>query len=129
MKVLRIKAKHLEPPFTAAPEGGDDLAGGAHHGDGSPHSAHASPVDSPEGSRDVSCKKPSWFDRLMHKMKKSFCLKLEMQDRAYEAYVDARKSTTRQKAIMKKLDIPVSPETSRSITPKDQWISKITWSS
>jgi hypothetical protein len=129
VKALRIKAKHLAPPFAPAPEGEDDPAGGAHGGDGSPHSAHASPAGSPEGSRDLSRKKPSWVDRLMNKMKKSFCLKLEMQDRAYEAYVDARKSTTRQKAIMKKLDIPVSPETSRSITPKDQWISKLTWSS
>jgi hypothetical protein len=30
---------------------------------------------------------------------------------------------------MKKLDIPISPETSRSITPKEKWISKHTWTS
>jgi hypothetical protein len=30
---------------------------------------------------------------------------------------------------MKKLDIPISPETSRDITPKEKWISQHTWTS
>jgi hypothetical protein len=30
---------------------------------------------------------------------------------------------------MKKLDIPISPETSRSITLKEKWISQHTWTS
>jgi hypothetical protein len=81
VKGLRIKAKHLAPPFVPAPEGADDPEGGAHGGDGSPHSARVSPAgthDSHEVSVDVPIKKPSWFDQLMRKMKKSFCLKLEL---------------------------------------------------
>jgi hypothetical protein len=30
---------------------------------------------------------------------------------------------------MKKLDLPMSPESDRSITSKDKWISHYTWSS
>jgi hypothetical protein len=65
----------------------------------------------------------------MRKIKKSFCLKMEMQDHAYEAYVESRKACQRQKAIMRKLDIPVSPETSKSITPRDKWCSEYVWTS
>jgi hypothetical protein len=81
VKGLRIKAKHLAPPYAPAPEGEDDPVGGAYGGDGSPDSARASPDgahDSHEVSMDLTRKKPSWFDRLMSKMKKSFYLKLEM---------------------------------------------------
>jgi hypothetical protein len=72
---------------------------------------------------------PTWMGRLMRKIKKSFCLKMEMQDCAYEAYVESRKACQRQKAIMRKLDIPVSPETSKSITPRDKWCSEYVWMS
>jgi hypothetical protein len=109
-KGLRVKKVHIQPAARGerpVPEGEGDA-----------------PEDEPRMEEE-----PSWMGKLMGKLKRSFCLKLDMQDRAYEAHVRARKDTRRQKAIMKKLDLPVSPESDRSITPKDKWISHYTWSS
>jgi hypothetical protein len=66
---------------------------------------------------------PSWLNKLMGKMKKSFCLKLDLQDRAYEAHKKEKNARRCQKEIMTKLDLPVSSGSKKSITPKEKWIS------
>jgi len=71
-------------------------------------------------------KEPSWFKKFQVKLKKSFCLKLDLQHRMYEAHVYHKKAAARQKDMMRKMQIPVSPTTSADgqITPKEEWISK-----
>jgi hypothetical protein len=109
-KCLRVK-KHAEP-----------LVPG-----GQPHPED--PVDETEEQPRMD-QEPSWLNRLMGKMKKSFCLQLDMQDRAYEAHKKEKLARRCQKEIMTKLDLPVSSGSEDSITPKEKWVSHYsTWSS
>jgi hypothetical protein len=66
---------------------------------------------------------PSWLKNLTGKLEKSFCLKLDMQDRVYEAHKKEKNARRRQKEIMGALNLPVSLGSEKSITPKAQWIS------
>ena len=66
--------------------------------------------------------------KLMAKLKKSFCLKLEIQDQMYDAHLNEKKSRQCQKAIMTHLNLPVSDGSEGVIPPKEEWISKIKWS-
>ena len=71
---------------------------------------------------------PSWFGRLMNKMKKSFCFKKEMENKMYEAHYQDKKSRQCQKEIMKALQLPVSDGSENNITPPEEWKSGIRWS-
>ncbi|KAK1620115.1 hypothetical protein QYE76_025632 [Lolium multiflorum] len=67
---------------------------------------------------------PSWYTKLKIKVKKTFCLQLDIQERMYDAYVAEKKARRRQKSIMAKLGVEVSPPGSEeTILPKPQWIS------
>jgi hypothetical protein len=67
---------------------------------------------------------PSWYTKLKIKVKKTFCLQLDIQERMYDAYVAEKKARRRQKSIMAKLGVEVSPPGSEeNILPKPQWIS------
>ena len=59
----------------------------------------------------------------MAKIKKLFCLKTDMQDRAYEQYVATRKCLKNDKAIMDALKIPRSPSTENGTMTRSKWIS------
>ncbi|KAK1646189.1 hypothetical protein QYE76_063994 [Lolium multiflorum] len=52
---------------------------------------------------------PSWYTKLKIKVKKTFCLQLDIQERMYDAYVAEKKARRRQKSIMTKLGVEVSP--------------------
>ena len=68
--------------------------------------------------------KPSWYNKLKIKVKKTFCLQLDIQERMYDAYVGEKKARQRQKSIMRKLELEVSPPGSEeNIIRKPQWIS------
>jgi len=51
----------------------------------------------PEPVETRSDVEPSWLKRMFCKMKKSFCLKLDLQDRLYEEHVNAKKDRQCQK--------------------------------
>ena len=62
---------------------------------------------------------PSWFKQFKEKAKKAFCFN---QDRAYEAHVFQKKSTKRQKDMMRSMNLKVSPPGSEeNITPEAAW--------
>ncbi|KAK1681654.1 hypothetical protein QYE76_042502 [Lolium multiflorum] len=52
---------------------------------------------------------PSWYTKLKIKVKKTFCLQLDIQERMYDSYVAEKKAQRRQKSIMSKLGVEVSP--------------------
>jgi len=72
---------------------------------------------------------PSWFKKLMGKLHKSFCLKVDLQERMYEEHARAKKDRQRQKQILRHLQLPVSDGSEGIITPKEKWISSHRWSS
>ena len=78
VKELRIKA-HL-PPKTKPID--PEVAAEAERASGS-----APPLE-----------EPSWFKKLQIKAKRAFCLKLDLEDRLYEAHVYHKKAAQRQKA-------------------------------
>ena len=124
---------HLEKSFEVKPHKQPRTAeerAAAEAGTGTPTvptraAASSVPYDVQRATHD---KEPSWVGKLMIKMKKSFCLKLEIQDRMYDAHQNEKKSRRCQKAIMTHLNLPVSDGSEGVITPKDEWISKIKWS-
>ena len=67
---------------------------------------------------------PSWFKKLQIKAKRAFCLKLDLEDRLYEAHVHHKKAAQRHKAMMRHMQIPVSDGSEEVITPKNKWVSK-----
>ena len=67
-----------------------------------------------------SDEEPSWLKKMMRKLKKSFCLKLDLQDRMYEEHVNAKKDRQRQKQLMKHFQLPVSDGSEFSITPRGE---------
>ena len=67
---------------------------------------------------------PSWFKKLQIKAKRAFCLKLDLEDRLYEAHVYHKKAARRHKAMMRHMQIPVSDGSEEVITPKEEWVSK-----
>ncbi|KAK1646410.1 hypothetical protein QYE76_064215 [Lolium multiflorum] len=67
---------------------------------------------------------PSWYTKLKIKVKKTFCLQLDIQEHMYDSYVAEKKARRRQKSNMRKLGMEVSPPGSEeNIIPKPQWIS------
>ena len=76
-----------------------------------------------------SDEEPSWLKKLMGKLMKSFCLKIDLQDRMYEEHVNAKKDRQRQKQLMKHFQLPVSDGSENVITPKEKWVSSQRWSS
>ena len=73
---------------------------------------------------DSFCEEPSWLKKMMGKLKKSFCLKLDLQDRMYEEHVNAKKDRQRQKHLLRHFKLPVSDGSEYSITSEEKWISK-----
>jgi hypothetical protein len=62
---------------------------------------------------------PSWYTKLKIKVKKIFCLQLDIQERMYDSYVVEKKARRPQKSIMRKLGVEVSPPRSEeTIIPK-----------
>ena len=124
---------HLEKSFKVKPHKQPRTAeerAAAEAGTGTPTvptraAASSVPYDVHRATHD---KEPSWVGKLMAKLKKSFCLKLEIQDQMYDAHRNEKKSRQRQKAIMTQLNLPVFDGSEGVITPKDEWISKIKWS-
>jgi hypothetical protein len=111
-KRLLVK-KHEDPiePGTEPPQ--DDIPEADVGGSGPSH------VDESE---------PSWVKKMMNKLKKSFCLKIDLQKRMYKEHEGAKKDRQRQKQIMRKLELPVSDGSEDEITPEEDWISKQQWS-
>jgi hypothetical protein len=67
---------------------------------------------------------PSWCTKLKIMIKKTFCLQVDIQERMYDSYVAEKKARRRQKSIMSKLGVEVSPPGyEENILPKPQWIS------
>ncbi|KAK1681680.1 hypothetical protein QYE76_042528 [Lolium multiflorum] len=86
-----------------------------------PHMALGGPP--PESAYDPDLE-PSWYTKLKIKVKKTFCLQLDIQERMYDSYVAEKKARRRQKSIMTKLGVEVSPPGSEeNIIPKPKWIS------
>jgi len=83
----------------------------------------------PEPMETRSDGEPSWLKKMMSKLKKSFCLKLDMQDRMYEEHVNAKKDRQHQKQLLRHFQLPVSDGSENSITPEEKWLSKQHWSS
>ena len=73
-------------------------------------------------------KEPSWLGKLMTKLKKSFCLKQEIQGQLYDAHSNEKKARRRQKAIMRGMNLPVSDGSEDVITPEEEWLSNLKWS-
>ena len=67
---------------------------------------------------------PSWLKKLNIKLKKSFCLKLDIEEHMYDAHCYHKKAARRQKEMMKKMGHEVSSGSEGTITPKEQWLSK-----
>ena len=72
---------------------------------------------------------PSWAKRLFRKMRKSFCLKANIEDRLYEAHVRAKEDRVRQKAMMRHFQLPVSDDSDPEVTPEEEWKAGVQWSS
>ena len=104
VKELRIKA-HL-PPKTKPLD--PEAAAEAERASGS-----APPLE-----------EPTWFKKLQIKLKRAFCLKLDLEDRLYEAHVYHKKAAQQQKAMMRHMQIPVFDGSEEVITPKNEWVSK-----
>jgi hypothetical protein len=68
-----------------------------------------------------------WFRKLTERVKASWCFKADLQDRMYYQHKQDKKSRQRQKAIMRKLDVPVSDGSEERITDKEAWVSKQKW--
>ena len=62
-------------------------------------------------------------------MRKSFCLKANIEDRLYEAHVRAKEDRVRQKAMMRHLQLPVSDDSDPEVTPEEEWKAGVQWSS
>ena len=67
---------------------------------------------------------PSWFKKFQIKAKRAFCFKLDLEERMYEAHVYHKKAAARQKAMMRAMNMPVSPGSEGEITPPEEWKSK-----
>jgi hypothetical protein len=65
-----------------------------------------------------------WMARMAAKISRMFVLKVDINQRQYQAH-RARKMDKRDtKLIMRKLNIPVEDGSETSITPKEEWLSK-----
>jgi len=74
-------------------------------------------------------KTKGWFAKLTARLKKSFCLKLDLQDKMYYEHEQNKKIRHRQKAMMTHMGLEVSDGSENVITPREEWISKHKWSS
>ena len=74
-------------------------------------------------------KTKGWFAKLTARLKKSFCLKLDLQDKMYYEHEQNKKIRQRQKAMMTHMGLEVSDGSENVITPREEWISKHKWSS
>ena len=68
-----------------------------------------------------------WFGKLTARLKAYWCFKTDLQDIMYYQHCQDKKSRQRQKAIMRKLNIPVSNGSEGQITDKEQWVSNQKW--
>jgi hypothetical protein len=66
-------------------------------------------LEPPPNSMYDPMHEPSWYKLLKIKVKKTFCLQLDIQECMYDVYVAEKKSRQRQKSIMRKLELEVSP--------------------
>jgi hypothetical protein len=90
--------------------------------------------DSDEDSDDQnymtpSSKTKSWFSKLTARIKKSFCLKIDLQDKMYYEHEQNKKTLQCQKAMMVHMGLPVSDVSKNIITPPKEWKSKHKWTS
>jgi hypothetical protein len=121
-KKFQIKS-HKSPKIvgessTAAPEG-------TSAGFGQGPIGHMGLGDPPSFDRSFdNLYEPSWVQRLKIKVKKTFCLQLDIQERLYEAHVNEKKSRRRQKQMLAHMQLPVSSGSEENITPKEEWISQ-----
>ncbi|KAK1650129.1 hypothetical protein QYE76_067934 [Lolium multiflorum] len=105
---------------TTAPTAGPSTAP-SHKIDG--FTAHMSLGENPNSIYDPMLE-PSWYTKLKIKVKKTFYLQLDIQERMYDSYVAEKKTRRRQKSIMSKLGVEVFPPGSEeNIISKPQWIS------
>ena len=68
-----------------------------------------------------------WFGKLTARVKASWCFKADLQDGMYYQHCQDKKGRQRQKAIMKKLDLPISDGSEGKITDKETRVSKQKW--
>ena len=68
-----------------------------------------------------------WFGKLSERIKASWCFKTDLQDKMYYQHQQDKKSRQRQKAIMRKMDLPVSDGSEEQLTDKESWVSKQKW--
>ena len=70
---------------------------------------------------------PGWFQRVKTRLRDSFCL---VGKRQYAAHVQEKKSRSRQKQIMRKLEIEVSAGSEDEITSEETWLADgaVAWS-
>jgi hypothetical protein len=74
-------------------------------------------------------KTKDWFAKLTARLKKSFCLKVDLQDKMYYEHEQKRKIRQRQKAMMSHMGLEISEGSDNVITPREEWISKHKWTS
>lgn len=67
--------------------------------------------------------KPSWAVRLKNKLKKTFCLQVDIQHKMYEAHHDEKLAHHRQIQMMRHMNIEIASGSEKTITPEDKWIS------
>ena len=83
-----------------------------------------------ESSARPQDEEPTWLKKLYGKMRKAFCLQMDIQDRLYDAHKKEKFARRRQKAIKAMLELPVSSGSEDRITPREDWISAYSrWSS
>jgi hypothetical protein len=98
-----------------------------------PHHGYDASSDSSEegdGSSDLDFelppreKKGGWFAKIETKVKKTFCLQLDIQHRLYSAHRNEKIGRSLQKKITRKLDIPVASASESHVTSFEKWQSK-----
>jgi len=112
-----------EAPEVSADPVWDAAAAAAGYG------VHDDDDDEFEAEPIVPTAEPSWLKKMMGKLRKSFCLKMHLQDRMYEEHVRAKEDRQRQKQFMRHFNLPVSDGSQDQITPKEEWVSGQRWSS